>query len=104
MREAALDRQASPSGGHPAKTYREQSLLSQIILFLVSSLFLNVSLTFHFLEVVEDRVTGEEFKDFVLSLFEIQRPGFTRAPEDEVRKRLAKRTTLRGMINAVIDE
>lgn len=90
--------------GIHTKHYRGQSLLSRAVLFLIGVLLLNVSLRFRFLAVVEDEISEAEFRDFILSLIENQRPGFTRAPEAEVRERLLKKKTLRGMINAVLGE
>ncbi|WP_271066544.1 hypothetical protein [Caulobacter sp. NIBR1757] len=89
--------------GIHTKHYRGQSLLSQAAVFLIGIVLLNISMKFRFLSVQEDKVTELEFREFILSLLEGQRRGFTRAPEDEVRARILKRKTFRGMINAVLN-
>lgn len=90
--------------GFQTREARDQSLMTQVFLFAFSLLFLNPSLLVRFRSVVQDRVTAEEFQRFVLDLLDHQKPGFTRAPEEDVRARILKRKTLRGMINAVLND
>lgn len=88
--------------GIQTKDARDQSIVAQVVLTVLSLLVLNPSLLVRFGSVVQDRVTPEDFQRFVLDLLDHQKPGFTRAPEEDVRARLLKRKTLRGMINAVV--